>query len=285
MKIIYTILMVMVTLSLSCSNGKSNPAGNVTGSHDTWPEVSVASAASYLHHIKAELLSDDSLYLGYDSLAIVLRDSASGKVLTNAQVKWYPILDSGTTQSTAPVDSYGNAASADSLFLGGVLFLTPSDSTLVNGGWLLRLRIRDNRYASTGDFNDSTDLSIHVKNVSPLPLVLWKGSDGLQRVTALVAPKSPISGTNVLELFIAKKTTEQSWIADTSWIITFISNMPSMKCVSPNCVNPSHTGNGHYKGIVNYTMSGDWRFTFTFSLSDGSFTASGDNQYIDVKVK
>lgn len=28
---------------------------------------------------------------------------------------------------------------------------------------------------------------------------------------------------------------------------------------SPNNVNPTNSGKGHYKGKVNFTMAGDWR--------------------------
>ena len=50
--------------------------------------------------------------------------------------------------------------------------------------------------------------------------------------------------------------------------IAFSPEMPSMGHGSPNNVNPVNIGNGHYKGKVNYTMTGDWRLHFKISKND-----------------
>jgi hypothetical protein len=44
--------------------------------------------------------------------------------------------------------------------------------------------------------------------------------------------------------------------------------MPTMNHGSPNNVNPVHKGNGHYKGKVNFTMTGLWRLHFTLKAGD-----------------
>ena len=55
--------------------------------------------------------------------------------------------------------------------------------------------------------------------------------------------------------------------------IMFEPTMPSMGHGSPNNVNPVFTTKGHYKGKVNFTMTGDWRLDFTIS-GDGSTFAN-----------
>jgi len=47
--------------------------------------------------------------------------------------------------------------------------------------------------------------------------------------------------------------------------------MPSMGHGSPNNVNPVLTKNGHYKGKVNFTMTGDWRINLELN-KDGKTT-------------
>jgi hypothetical protein len=44
-------------------------------------------------------------------------------------------------------------------------------------------------------------------------------------------------------------------------LIEMIPDMPSMGHGSPNNENPVHTAIGHYKGKINFTMTGEWRIT------------------------
>ncbi len=44
--------------------------------------------------------------------------------------------------------------------------------------------------------------------------------------------------------------------------------MPSMEHGSPNNLNPTDFGNGHYKGKVNFTMTGMWRINI--DIYDGT---------------
>jgi len=277
-----TIALSIIAILFGCSK---NPVATTTGTHESWPKISAGTAVSYSHHIRAELLSKDSIHEGYDSLAVVLRDSATGTILTNASAQWFPLMDMGMMKHSSPVDNYGETTGSDSLFRNGILFVMASDTSLVNGGWTLRLRIHDYRYTSTDTFNDSIDFNPWVKSESSPSTIWWKAPDSLWRVAALISPKKPASGTNDLELFIGRKATALSWPVDSTWTVSFIPTMPSMGHSSPNNIDPIQTGNGHYKGKVNFTMSGDWRLTFTFAQTGGSFTAADTNQYIDVNVK
>ncbi len=281
-KTIGEIAILAVLLSLNCAKNSATGPG---GGHTAWPTVSVGTTLSYSHHIQAELLSKDSLRLGYDSIAVVLRDSATGKVLTAAQVQWFPLMSMGMSQESAPVDNYGNEASADSLFRNGIVFTMPSDSMMSNGGWLLRLRIDDSRYAATGSFNDSVDFTVRVEDVSPSPIVWWKGQDSLSRVGALLAPESPRDGTDTLELFIAREASALSWVADSSWTATVVPTMPAMMMGTPDTFTLAAAGHAHYKGKVNFSMTGAWQLTFAFKQLTGGFVAADSSQYIDVTVK
>jgi hypothetical protein len=276
---------LMTIFVIGCAIEKNNLAGPGIVDHDTWPQLSVASETSFSRHIQAELLSDNLLHEGYDSLAAVLRDSETGKTITDARVQWFPLMDMGTMKHSSPVDDFSASAFDDSLFRNGILFSMPSESSLVNGGWTLRLRINDHRFTGTGDYNDSIDFHVWVKGATFSPTVWWKGTDSLWRVAALLAPKKAVSGSNALELFIARKATAMSWPKDSSWKVTFIPTMPSMGHSSPNNVNPSHVGDAHYKGTVNFTMTGDWRLTFSFAANDNDFVSNDTNQYLDVKVQ
>jgi hypothetical protein len=45
---------------------------------------------------------------------------------------------------------------------------------------------------------------------------------------------------------------------DDSYTIEIKPEMPVTGIVSPNNVNPVNTSLGHYKGKVNFTMTGEW---------------------------
>jgi hypothetical protein len=49
--------------------------------------------------------------------------------------------------------------------------------------------------------------------------------------------------------------------------------MPSMGHGSPNNINPLHIKNGHYKGKVNFTMTGDWRINLVLN-KDGKTSST-----------
>jgi hypothetical protein len=56
--------------------------------------------------------------------------------------------------------------------------------------------------------------------------------------------------------------------------------MPSMNHGSPNNVNPTHIGDGHYKGVVNFTMTGWWRVNM--KIKDGEGNILTDDVYFDI---
>jgi len=95
-----------------------------------------------------------------------------------------------------------------------------------------------------------------------------------------LAPKSPKVGINDIELFIAKKASMMSFPADSSLTVTLTPEMPSMGHGSPNNVNPVHVGGGHYKGKVNFTMTGLWRLHLDFT--NGSALADSTT-YFDIE--
>ena len=56
--------------------------------------------------------------------------------------------------------------------------------------------------------------------------------------------------------------------------------MPSMNHGSPNNVNPTHIGDGHYKGVTNFTMTGWWRINMV--IKDGEGNVIKDDVYLDI---
>jgi hypothetical protein len=273
---------VILALAATCMiircNETENPSAHSNEEHHNWPRNSVVKSESYSKRINAELLSDDSIHEGYDSLAVVFRDAVSGAIFTYAQTWWFPLSDMGEGMShSAPVDLYGVDADEDSLFRCGVDFI-------MSGQWILRLRIRDNRYPAIDMFNDSVDFHFRALPVSTPYRLRWIGPDGFKRVAVLILPEKPVIGVNDLELFVSSRVTGFDWPPDSLWTVTFTTTMLSMGHGSSGNVNPAHAGGAHYRGKVNFTMSGDWRLTFKFQRTDSSFITGDTSLYLDLKV-
>ena len=56
--------------------------------------------------------------------------------------------------------------------------------------------------------------------------------------------------------------------------------MPAMNHGSPNNVNPTHIGEGHYKGVTNFTMTGWWRVNML--IKDGEGNEINSESYFDI---
>ncbi len=85
---------------------------------------------------------------------------------------------------------------------------------------------------------------------------------------SLVEPAKPKVGINDLELVVYKRASMMSFPADSALSITFEPEMPTMNHGSPNNIHPAHKGIGHYKGKVNFTMTGLWRLHFDMKAGD-----------------
>ena len=106
--------------------------------------------------------------------------------------------------------------------------------------------------------------------------------NGAKYFISLITPTAANSkvGINDFEIAIYKKASMMSWPADSSLSVTLTPEMPTMGHGSPNNVDPVHTGRGHYKGKVNFTMTGLWRLNLDF-MSGGS--VADTTQYFDVE--
>jgi hypothetical protein len=87
-------------------------------------------------------------------------------------------------------------------------------------------------------------------------------------VISYVQPTSPKVGINDFELTLQYKESMMSFPAKTDYTVMIEPEMPAMGHGSPNNVDPTHVADGHYKGQVNFTMTGLWKINLT--IMDGA---------------
>lgn len=256
MKSIFTKTFFAAALSLiliSCEKDpdivSKNPLDGLTKLQEGY-----ASGAS----AKVQIWGKKNFFMGYNKLTVVVLDSLnSTDTIKNAQIQFMPLMTMVTETSTmkhnCPVENPA-AKAVDGVFSGAIAFVMPSST---GGTWNLKLSIMNNENNKTG----TAQFDISVDNpVSPMMKVFTSQSaDSSKLVLSLVEPLTPKVGMNDIEFTLHRKVSMMSWPADSTYGFVITPEMPSMGHGSPNNVNPVHIGNGHYRGKVNFTMTGEWK--------------------------
>lgn len=219
--------------------------------------VKIADAFAIGSSAKVELWSDTELKTGYQKLFIALSDSVSGKVLNRSSVQILPMMDmdiNGTKMShSAPLENPENIDAENTLFACAAVFTMPSSGE--SGKWRMIVLVKKEGQTKYG----KAEMTIQVKQSDPDRVKNITAADGSKLIIAYISPSSPKVGVNDFEIVVFKKQDMMTFPAENNYSINMTPEMLSMGHGSPNNVNPALTKNGHYKGKVNFTMTGDWR--------------------------
>ena len=204
---------------------------------------------------KVELYATQSLTTGYNTLYIALLDSVSKEAIENAEITLLPLMDMGTMKHSSPVENPAQTA-VNKLFGSGIVFTMASGSM---GSWTVEVAVQHG-----GKKGKATlPLTVTESAKSRIKSFVSK-ADNSKYIVALVQPEAPKVGVNNFELAIYKAKSGMDFPADSSLAVTLTPEMPTMGHGSPNNVDPTHTSKGHYKGKVNFTMTGLWHLNLEF---------------------
>lgn len=206
--------------------------------------------------VKVELFAKQGLTTGYNTIYIALFDSVSKQPIENAMVTIFPVMDMVTKKHSAPVENQGTTAK-NKLFTSAIVFTMPSGSM---GTWTVDVNVQ---YAGK---QGKTSLPVTVlESVKSRLKSFVSKADNSKFFVALIQPDDPKVGVNDLELAVYKSKSMMDFPADSSLAISLTPEMPSMGHGSPNNIDPIHTTKGHYKGKVNFTMTGLWYLNLDFN--------------------
>lgn len=207
---------------------------------------------------KVEVWGQKNFFMGYNKLIVVLYDSLNQKVkLTDAHIHFLPLMTMNMNgmimKHSAPVENPEETA-INEVFPGAVAFQMP---TAMDGTWKLGVSVHNHKIDKEGE----AEFDITVDNPTPSVMTVFSAlaPDNNKLVLSILEPSKPKVGMNDIEFTIHRKASMMDWPADDSYTIEITPEMPSMGHGSPNNVNPVSSGNGHYKGKVNFTMTGEWR--------------------------
>lgn len=257
--ILFSLYLSIITIAFSCT--KSN-----IETEQPIPYLKIGEAFAPGAATKVELFAKQALTTGYNTVYVALTDSVSKQAIENAQVTLLPLMDMGTMKHSAPVENPAGVAT-HKLFTSAVVFTMPSGSM---GSWSVDVAVEH-----SGKKGKATlPITVSEPTKSRLKSFVSK-ADNAKYFVALVQPEAPKVGVNDMELAIYKVKNGMEFPADSSLAVTLTPEMPTMGHGSPNNVNPTHTSKGHYKGKVNFTMTGLWHLNLEFK-SGASLADSGN---------
>jgi len=251
MKFSSVILCIAVTLS-ACKK-TDTPEQDPTKGLTKLTEGFAAGAAA-----KVEVYTKETAVTsGYTKLYFALYDSLSGKRIDEAHIQLTPMMDMGTMQHSSPYENPASEMATAHLFPGSVFFIMSS----MGGTWTVKIKVYNHLNNKEGTLTVPVTVNEPAK---PRMKSFTALHDGSKYFISLIEPSSPKVGINDMEIAIYKKASMMSFPADSSLSVILTPEMPTMGHGSPNNVNPVHSGNGHYKGKVNFTMTGLWRLNLDF---------------------
>lgn len=258
------LFLLIALLHTSCSDNEALPDGK-TGLKK------IASAYAPGAATRVDLLSTDDLYAGLNKISVALYDSVSGKEINESQITITPTMDMGMMTHSCPVLQPASKAIA-SVYPAEVLFTMPSGEM---GEWTLDIALEGlaNQKSGTAHF------PIEVKSTTPSKVASFQAPSGQRYYLSYLLPDAIKVGVNELDV-IAYTYVEGKFVPADDLSISLAPEMPSMDHGSPNNVDPIYTGNGHYTGKANFTMTGEWRLNL--QLTKDNMTIS--TQYFDVVV-
>ncbi|HRN80427.1 MAG TPA: FixH family protein [Ferruginibacter sp.] len=192
-----------------------------------------------------------NVYTGYQRLSFLIKDSITGQVITETPITLHPMMDMGMMQHASPYENPAPVA-INKLFKGSVVFIMPS----TGGTWTLGVRVTHPVTGNTGTYSGTINV---IEPTESKMKSFTSAFNGERYFVALIDPEQPKIGINDFEVAVYKRANMMSFPADSTLSVIHTPEMPTMGHGSPNNVQPVHMGKGHYKGKVNFTMSGFWR--------------------------
>ena len=205
--------------------------------------------------MKVDFYMEEEPFVGYNRVYLHVYDSISGQTPDTWQLELMPIMtmqtDMGTMQHACPVEQ-PEFDKATGSYKGAVVFIMPTMST---GSWQLSFS-----YAGDGSQGMISFAPIVVEKDLPALVSFVSEADSASKYfLALIEPRNPQVGSNPFEVALYTKESMMSFPPITGYQFSINPEMPSMGHGSPDNVDPVDSGQGHFAGQVNFTMTGLWR--------------------------
>ena len=217
--------------------------------------------------LKVEFYADKELFVGYNTIYFTVKDSITNEVVEADELMMHPMMEmmSGMMHSCpmeAPVYN-----SDTKQYEGAVTFVMSS----MMGTWTVSVHLNN---LGTAEFEPAV-MEMDESMLYSFPSMI---DSSKSYFVSLIQPTDPKVGENEFEILINTRATMMDWPAVEEFTVIIEPEMPDMCHGSPNNVDPTHTANGHYDGVVNFTMTGWWRVNLTIINAEGD-TINNDRSF------
>lgn len=204
---------------------------------------------------KAAVFAEKALVTGYNELFISLTDSVDGSQLQDGHLKILPMMDMGMMKHSAPVENPTGSSPVNGYYKVPVVFIMAGTASQ----WSLDISFHNHKNHKEG--NGILGVEVINSNPSGIKSSVLANDSNTSIFLSLVQPKKPSVGINDFEVVLHRRASMMDFPFTDKYTLEIVPEMPSMGHGSPNNVNPVHDAMGHYKGKVNFTMTGLWKVT------------------------
>ena len=265
---IITALLGLTFIFSSCSDD-SNPAA---------PNPPVTTQLIFLDTAYAEggralvsLYVEDSLHVGYNPVYIVLHDSLTGQLITEAHVEF----DIVNHSHNVPVENPSSATSTDGKFIGAfILNASQANDEVLH----YHYHVLVHNHQAPGKPEGTAAFSDFVVKDNPDKFKSIVMPDSSKLYLSYITPKSPSTGLNDFE-FLINRNEPELFPPDGSYTVTAVPEFLSDLHTTSGNVNPVGSTDGHYKGKINLDRSGLWRIKLNVSKNGVSYDTSFELSY------
>jgi len=209
-------------------------------------------------------------FVGFNNIYVDVYDSVSNIRVTDWELTYAPMMtmmtDMGSMMHTCPLEQPQHDTEL-SAYAGAAVFIMP---TTEMGMWKFELKYENTIASGSVSF----PLTVVEKDNPAMVSFVSEADEAVKYFVALIEPGTPDVGVNEFEVGIYVKESMMSFPAIGSQTVVIEPEMPSMGHGSPDNVDPVDSGNGHYKGNVNFTMTGLWRVHMEIKNADGQIVTT-----------
>ncbi|MBL7932639.1 MAG: FixH family protein [Bacteroidia bacterium] len=276
--IITFIVSITLLLSFTSCKKKETKVEEPVNNETTNPTLTLLKIGeTYLNgaNAKAVVYSTKELETGYNQIYVALYDSTDGSRLSRGHFEVIPMMDMGSMQHSSPVENTEDTTTTDGYFKSGVVFTMPGDASQ----WSLNFAFHNHKNESMG--RGSLGMAVKASTPARSKSTLIFAENNAALYLTFANPLKPAVGINDLEILLHKKISNDEYAPVDDYTIVMEPTMPSMGHSSPNNVNPVLTANGHYKGKVNFTMSGLWHINLKLYKAG---VLLSDDQFFEITI-
>ena len=262
-------LILLCAVLASCTKEKTDyesELGAAAPEHLEFQEAYAFNTDAYTIRIEA---LNGAFYTGYNEVRLKITDTQTGEAALATEVTFRPILVGDNDQEMlCPHLHTPTYQEGDNYFSAYAVFTDESGTV---GTWKLQIG-----FTIAGQtYTTQQNIAVGEQPNKNLNMVAFTGNDNEQYLIALVSPLKPRIGENELVAGIYRqdaKAQQHAYTEVSGYSLLLDPRMPEPSMgnhSSPNNVDLTQHDDKLYRGVVNYTMTGNWTLNFIMLNQDG----------------